>query len=863
MLRLPALLLFLLVQIVTLTAQLSIDFSSADLSNWQGDLDKFEVNTSQQLQLNDVSQSSPAQLFYPISIQGATVWEGYISYDFSPSTSNFADFVLSSDQSDRELFNGYFIRIGGISGNEDALTLYRQDGDASIVLLSGTVGAVGGSRVQVRIRISRDEDAIWTLEADYTGARDFQEEGSVFDATYDVGLYFGIFCRYTSTRSDKLFFDDFVVNTTRDTSAPELLSVSVLSSTTVQLTFNEPLAIETATAIDNYTIDPIIAVSRAQLINNQLINDQVVELELASPLLPNQPYLISIENVTDQAGNAILPTSSEFIFIPPVDIEFGDIVITEIMADPSPSVGLPEIEYIELYNRSDKVIDLAKLQLVDERETIALPSFQLPSDAYVMIYEGEDRDFPFVQNRLALTNFLSLGNSADQVRLLDGEQLIHEVIYDRSWYQNNNKDDGGWSLEWRQPNFICDLSSLFWGASEAAVGGTPGAVNVEQMDRMDTGFLAVQRIEVLDNQTLRLIFLERILLDENNIKDNLIINDNQIESVDIEAIPSRLLVRLSDPLVKDVSYELTVGQGFTDCLSNTFVREQKLNFELPEAIMPLDIVINEILFNPSTGGSDYIELYNRSDKTVDLSTLFIADQELETIIPIETAFLLPPDSYVVFTESPAAVRLQYSSTQINSVVETDLPNLPNDEGDITIYRLDDNNQIVEIDAFAYSEDFHNPLLDDVDGVSLERVQTTAPTQDANNWQSTASTAGFGTPTAQNSQLFEPSILLPSRFQLADDQISPDGDGFQDLLLIEYELDSSGFAANIRLFDAAGRYVTDLAKGELLAAKGTYIWNGTNEGEAVPPGIYILQIDYFEANGESRREQLTFSVARQF
>ena len=47
----------------------------------------------------------------------------------------------------------------------------------------------------------------------------------------------------------------------------------------------------------------------------------------------------------------------------PVKAVTGDVVITEIMADPYPVVKLPEIEYLEIFNRSDKRLSLRNWEL--------------------------------------------------------------------------------------------------------------------------------------------------------------------------------------------------------------------------------------------------------------------------------------------------------------------------------------------------------------------------------------------------------------------------------------------------------------------------------------------------------------------
>ncbi len=55
---------------------------------------------------------------------------------------------------------------------------------------------------------------------------------------------------------------------------------------------------------------------------------------------------------------------------PPPDTAVpGDVRITEIMADAMPAVGLPEAEYIELYNASSKTFNLLNWKYSDATAT--------------------------------------------------------------------------------------------------------------------------------------------------------------------------------------------------------------------------------------------------------------------------------------------------------------------------------------------------------------------------------------------------------------------------------------------------------------------------------------------------------------
>jgi len=164
----------------------------------------------------------------------------------------------------------------------------------------------------------------------------------------------------------------------------------------------------------------------------------------------------------------------------------------------------------------------------------------------------------------------------------------------------------------------------------------------------------------------------------------------------------------------------------------------------------------------------------------------------------------------------------------------------------------------ELDSFDYEEDFHSELLDDEDGVSLERINPKATTQQAGNWFSAASQVGFATPTRINSQ-FREAAIEPSGeefFFLNEDTFSPDGDGFQDALIINYQTPGAGWNARLRIFDANGRLIKVLRRVELLAGEGNILWDGTtDEGLRARTGIYVILVERFEPSGNTENEKL--------
>ena len=245
-------------------AQLQEQFTDGDFSSnpaWLGHTNRFVVNARGELQLNDEMPTANNTTYLitnaPVSLNDNTTWECYVRLEFATSTTNFARVYLTANQPDISgNVNGYFLKIGGVSGSTDAVELYRQDGSTTSLLLSGTAGAIGGDSVVVRLRVNRSTTGDWTLFADYAGGTNFQSEGSVTDTKYPTGNFFGFYCRYTSTRNKAFFFDDVLIDPIfEDKNAPILQEVAVLSADQLEITYDEPLDSLTASNSINYLID--------------------------------------------------------------------------------------------------------------------------------------------------------------------------------------------------------------------------------------------------------------------------------------------------------------------------------------------------------------------------------------------------------------------------------------------------------------------------------------------------------------------------------------------------------------------------------------------------------------------------------
>lgn len=850
-------------------SQLMDDFSDGNFSanpGWAGDASRFVV-TNGELQLSDgmaaANNTSSLYVSAPTSLAASTVWQFYVRLNFSPSSSNLARVYLASSlPPGAASFTGYYLQIGGISGNADALELYRQDGINRSLLLSGDAGALGGATAIARVRVTRSTAGTWTLEADYTGATNWQVQGIATDNTYDLGQYMGVHCIYTATRADAFFFDDFLVDPLyTDQSAPNSITVEALNSLSLKLTANEPLEPGIASQPSRYFVDGGIGQVLTAQMDPQ--DPASVNLGLANPLTNLQTYQLTADGLADANGNAAATLQASFTYTEVGQIEPGDLIISEFMPDPSPPLGLPNAEYIELYNRSNKVLDVGGLGLSTGSTPQVLPSFLLLPNRYLIITNiNSAADFAGQGQVLGLTSFPALTNTGDDIILLSAQgSTLFQLTYTDDWYADPDKAEGGFSLELIQLSGPYDCPGN-WRASLSPTGGTPGKLNSVNGQATDQNSPTLINVFPLSAQELVLRFDD--ILDPTTAEDialyTLSPSGNIIDAM-LEADRYSVRLLLDAPLQTGQSYTLLIGAGLSDCLGNTTAPISRL-VGLPQAPAPGDLVINEVLFNPFSGGVDFVELYNRSDKTIDLRGLRLANRSPDMPIDLEDIrvnYLVFPGDYIAITPFAPNIRQWYGLAKPEALIENDLPSLPDDRGNISLLGLD----FIAIDSLDYDENWHSALLRDHNGISLERLQPNAPTQNAGNWHSAAGSVGYASPTGPNSQLREgnPPLETDKLFFLTEPTFSPDGDGFQDYLLLEYRQPEVGYLVDIQIFDAQGRETIRLGTRELLANEGAFLWDGsTRDAQKARVGIYVIVIEYYSPNGDTKRETHTCVLA---
>ncbi len=647
-----------------------------------------------------------------------------------------------------------------------------------------------------------------------------------------------------------------VYNTTT-ASQFSLIGVDVISASEIVLQFNENVEETSAETIGSYSVNNGAGAPVSASVDS--FDFTQVHIIFSAPLDSSLIYTV-LANISNCAGS-IISAQNTYQFAIPAQAQKFDVLINEIFPDPEPQVGLPNAEYVELYNRSNKAINLKDWELSKAGSSGAtLPNYLLLPDSFVVITSSTNAIlFAAHSNVMAVSSFPSLTNTGDNLLLNNNSaNLIHYVPFNDTWYRDEAKKDGGWSLELIDAENPCNGKEN-WRASLSPTGGTPGKINSVTAVNPDTILPQLIRAALQDNNTLLLYFSEPLNNGIAAVASNFTINNGVGSPALALPVPfdySTVQLEFAQPFVSGVIYTITAS-NVSDCSGNTIGMNDTARFAISDTAQVGDVVINEILFNPRTAGYDFVELYNRSNKVIDLKQLDIQEKDfndpqniLEQSPASSESYLLFPGEYVILTQNAENVSLQYFCQNPNALVETSLPNYDDNES-ICLLKAHNGETV---DSLAYTHDWHFALLDVEDGVSLERIDFNKPTQDRSNWHSAASTSGFATPTYLNSQFSETGIA-DDAITITPEVFTPDNDGDKDFTFIQYQFIEAGYSCNIRIYDIKGREVKNLVRNELLGSSGRFQWDGTDDaGKKARVGIYILSIEAFDLSGKVKRQK---------
>ena len=835
--------------------QLRDDFSDNNFTSspeWKGDTHSFTIN-DQRLQSNGVGAGTSYLSTTSKAIDDA-IWEFEVELSFNPSSQNFCRVYLASDSPDlSKALKGYYLQVGG---SKDQITLCRQDLDQHQPIIQGPEGMTDSTFTKVAVVITRSSQALWTLEVTSYDSTEPELLGSAHDHTFSSAHFFGVWCKYTVTRSKGFFFDNIQVKGTAkaDLIPPQVLALNVIDQFHIELVLNEPVKIPTT---NQFSIEGLGNPS-------QVILSAYNSWQLSYPggFEHGKKYDLEIGSLEDLAGNKASHT------LPFCFWEIGtpspyDVIITEIMADPSPALQLPEQEYLELYNASDSALNLFDWELSDATKSVHLPHYLLAPQSYVVLGpQNLKAAFPGNSAVIPVAGWPSLNNSEDLLMLTDTTgKRIHSVNYNTEWYRDHLKHQGGWSLEMIDVNYPCS-GAQNWAASTSMTGGTPGRENSIATDNPDLTPPQIIRTLAISPELFSIEFDQAL-----GQTDQLRMSIEPILSIDSIMVKSliepEITVRLSDPMKPGVVYRVSI-EGLSDCNGNIEL-DSALTAQvgLPQQPDSGDVVINEVLFNPRPFGVRFVEVFNRSGKVLDLKNWQLARWQSGSLTNFTkiSDYHLPvyPDEIKVFTTDPGTLQGQYNNIPPSSLVKLDaLPSLTDREGSVVIV----SNDGAIMDDFRYHKDMHHPLLTSQEGVSLERVSPHLVTNDPNSWHSGAESKGYASPGVINSQYFE--NLPSSKIVVQPRLISPNSSQLPVYTRIVFQMDKPGNTGSVFVFNRYGYRVKTLVNNSLLPTQGAIKWDGTNlNGQPVPMGYYIILFQTTTPDGSIDRFTETVVVASGF
>lgn len=771
--------------------QLKEPFNGPEITSdnpWTGDLDCFVIENGWLVSRADPTQKS-VSIETPLVYSATMEWEFEIRMDFKPSDQNHIRLhVYLDDQRMLGLKNDYYVQIGS---NKKTITFRKHTATEKNpkILIEKALDVLLGA-VDLKVKLTLENHKIWNLYVLEKGRFVLigSCESEVSSSCKGGQLRFE--CRYSKTRvndfacnyiiiSDNISIEPEKPDTPEEPEEPNepdeplvlprLLAIQPITESVFQLQYNLPVDIREAI----FSISGIGNASRMTYADDMRI---YVNISFDKELKVGMGYDLLCSGLMDLEENKIPESSTEIRLEyeeePDVPEEpevpdtpsfpAGSIRINEVMADPKGQKAFPETEYVELYNTTDKAIELNGWSFLYGSKPTVLTALLLDADGYVVLYRsGRDIHIDDAGLDLPLDKFpASLVNTGKELALFDPSgKEIDRIAYEKAKV----------GIAWERSETGFHLST-------DERGGTPGSANSSPDDEPE------------------------------------------------------------DPDRPDTPHKPGIP---TDII-----------------VLPNEIVFNELLPNPYPEGSEYIELYNRSDRTLPLAGLSVAtrksDGTLSSHYPLSSIVSpVEPQDYVLLTKSMGGVSDFYLISSPDALHELKLPVLANTSATLVLFRTEDE---VMIDEIRYSSKWHAPSVKNEKGIALERINPDSDTQDEMNWTSASATAGYGTPGYRNSQYGKQDEGEVTGIE------SPVYSEATKEYTISYHLDESGYTCRAWIFDISGRHISEVVNHDLLGIEGELAWNGLAvNGSKVRTGVYIFYAELVHPQGQVKRYKEVFLV----
>lgn len=759
---------------------------------WMGDRDLFTINSNGQLQFDASGRTGSCSLYAPIMYSPDMEWNLDVSLTFNPSDKNHARIYIYATGGTDGVT--YYIQVGH---NDDNVSLYRQKGSGTAKrVINGKKGVLTSESSSIRVRLSMEKNRTWKL---YTsrGNNVYTMEGVPFEEKDMQNIrssgFLNITCKYSASSKENMFY-----------------------------------------YFDNIRVSS--AISPVETVPEEPEEPEPPIIE------PSDPSAIppSLQDVTQENASELLLS-----FDKPVDVSTAFFSLSEVGEADEVYISEDDL-WVKLVwftaRLKNKRYELTYSGVVDKEGKEGKGTKSIVSQYGA---GAEEPDAPSAAGSVWINEVMAQpGDAAEMVEYIELYNTTKEPISLNQWIYKN--------VTGKREKILPDVILL---ANSYAV-------------------LHDNRYTITIDPSALLVPLEKFP-SLNDKGASLQLLDATGKLID-EIIYSKAKPGISWERSVEGWYLSTDSRGGTPGSKNSSSEAEPEEPDTPEEpetpdepdepsipeeptfpdVIPQDIVFNELLPEPFTEGSEYIELYNRSGKAVSLKGLSVAtrktDGSFNTHYPLSSiSATLPQDGYALLTKAKEGVSSLYLISAPEAIHELKLPVLANTSSTLVLFR---NRDEVVIDEVSYSSRWHASSVKEKKGVALERIDPDARTQDSGNWTSASETAGYGTPGYRNSQMRKPEEGGTTGIE---PPLFIDATGFYSII---YHLDAPGYNCRAYIFDLSGRRVAQITNHQLLGVEGELTWDGlASDGRRLETGIYILCIELYHAGGQTRIYKKVFPV----
>lgn len=805
-------------------------------SYFEGNISRFSI-LNKRLYLNHIfpAAQNESQIirYAPVKKGEPLVWELQVALDFSPSPQNNLKIYLASSHPNlNNSENAWFLQVGGETGNQDKISLYRQKDKQKLLLAQSEPGLFTGSTFKSTLKVSLNENRQWTI---FTKADSTQNWNISF--TYKgteelISFYTGLLLNYTASRAKQFSFDDWKMDgLVPDETLPIVEKWLLKSPDRLQIYFSKPLDLSTIN-LNNFHFQD--AKGKEITVYPPLmdtLNPYLLEMRFDS-IKPNEIYQLK-GNVIDKSKNKnhfLISFERRAGFAP----NPGDILLSEILAIP---LSGKQVEFIEIYNRSSKVLQLTSSKLIVNKSILELSEIFISPESYFIFHHIKDslyfRDIPFKYGAL---NFPSLPNSGAMIEITEKGISIDKMHYGHypDW---EHALSNGKSLERRSLSHLSDCI-LNWTVCGFEIGHSMGQKNAAQNIALPIFEPAIDHIFPITADTLQLFATMPLKNPDENDFQLFSLSTIELDNIISGTLSNEWMITLKNPIITKKTYTFSLLKGLKNCLGQENIHPQPIRIAIPEKPeMEEKIFINEILFDALPFQKPFIEIQANTKFPIDFHHIHWGNtNEVKYLHRV----LFPYEPYAI-TENPITLASQYGYTADKShIIEGKTPNLSRFQGNMSLYHTEN-----ETDIINYDKSWHSAWLKTTTGVSLERKGAQNNGQISSSW---ASAAGFkigASPGKENTSSGKEQNLMKEKAVLNPISFN----GTDEIQYCKIASAYSGNQLNIRIFDTFGNEVNYLVKNQILGNNDQIFWNGKNDNNGIlAKGHYIWWIEILQTNG---------------